>query len=50
MIIVDNDVLVYETNPIPNLAKGGFVSLAVRAAGLSKGEFLDKLIDLSLCK
>jgi D-alanine-D-alanine ligase len=48
MIVVDNDVFVYETNLIPNLAKGGFVSLAVKAAGLSMGEFLDKLIDLSL--
>lgn len=50
MIAKDGDLFVLETNTIPGMAPTSLLPLAARTAGLSFGELLDRLIDLSLEK
>ena len=48
MIVTANDVYLLETNTLPGMTKNSLFPLAVRAAGLTIPEFLDRLIELAL--
>jgi D-alanine-D-alanine ligase len=48
MIIRGEDVYVLETNTIPGMTSGSLFPKAAKAAGMSFGEFLDKLIEFGL--
>jgi len=48
MIVTGNDVYLLETNTLPGMTKNSLFPLAVRAAGLTIPQFLDRLIELAL--
>jgi D-alanine-D-alanine ligase len=47
MIVTGNDVYLLETNTLPGMTKNSLFPLAIRAAGLSIPQFLDRLIELA---
>jgi len=48
MIVTGNDVYLLETNTIPGMTENSLFPLAVRTAGLTVSQFLDRLIELAL--
>ncbi|MFH2064769.1 MAG: D-alanine--D-alanine ligase [Pseudomonadota bacterium] len=48
MIVVGEDIYVLETNTIPGMTPTSLLPLAAKTAGISFGQLLDRLIDLSL--
>jgi D-alanine-D-alanine ligase len=48
MIVTGKDVYLLETNTLPGMTKNSLFPLAVRAAGLTIPQFLDRLIELAL--
>ena len=48
MIVTGNEVYLLETNTLPGMTKNSLFPLAVRAAGLTIPQFLDRLIELAL--
>ena len=48
MIVTGSDVYLLETNTLPGMTKNSLFPLAVRAAGLTIPQFLDRLIELAL--
>lgn len=47
MIVADSGIYILETNTIPGMTENSIFPLAVRTAGLSFSELLDRLIDLA---
>ncbi|UCE33457.1 MAG: D-alanine--D-alanine ligase [Deltaproteobacteria bacterium] len=48
MIVTGDEVYLLETNTLPGMTKNSLFPLAVRAAGLTIPQFLDRLIELAL--
>ncbi len=48
MIIRDDNIYVLETNTIPGMTETSLFPLSARVAGMSMGQLLDRLIELSL--
>jgi len=48
MIVTGNEVYLLETNTLPGMTKNSLFPLAVRAAGSTIPQFLDRLIELAL--
>lgn len=50
MIVDGEDIYVLETNTIPGMTPTSLLPLAAKTAGISFGQLLDRLIDLSLAR
>ncbi len=48
MIVTGDEVYLLETNTLPGMTRNSLFPLAVRAAGLTMPQFLDRLIELAL--
>jgi D-alanine-D-alanine ligase len=48
MILAGKDIYVLETNTIPGMTATSLLPIAAQTAGISFGEFLDRLIELSM--
>ena len=48
MIVTSQDVYLLETNTLPGMTENSLFPLAVRTAGLTVSQFLDRLIELAL--
>jgi len=48
MILAGKDIYVLETNTIPGMTANSLLPIAAKTAGISFGELLDRLIELSM--